>query len=87
MLMALDARGFEVSAGSACSSGAVEPSPVLTAMGVPRDVAVCAVRLSMGRTTHAADVGAIIGALRESVPIVAKAAARALAAAGPGTSE
>ncbi len=84
LLMALDARGIAVSAGAACASGAVEPSPVLTAMGVPRDVAVCAVRLSMGRTTSAADLEAVIGALRESVPIVARAAARALAAAGPG---
>jgi len=74
LLMALDARGIAVSAGAACASGAVEPSPVLSAMGVPREVAVCAVRLSMGRTTTAAEVDAVIGALRESV-----AAAGALA--------
>ncbi len=68
LLMALDARGIAVSAGAACASGAVEPSPVLSAMGVPRGVAVCAVRLSMGRTTTAAEVDAVIEALREAVP-------------------
>ena len=80
LLMALDARGIAVSAGAACASGAVEPSPVLSAMGVPREVAVCAVRLSMGRTTTAAEVDAVIGALREAVP-----AARTRSSAGrPG---
>jgi cysteine desulfurase len=73
LLMALDARGVEVSAGAACASGAVEPSPVLAAMGVPRDLAVCAIRLSMGRTTTADEVDQVIATLRESV-----AAARAL---------
>jgi cysteine desulfurase len=63
MLMALDARGIEVSAGAACASGAVEPSPVLSAMGVPRELAVCALRLSMGRDTTAAEVDAVVAAL------------------------
>ena len=62
MLMALDARGFEISAGAACASGAVEPSPVMLAMGVPRELAICALRLSMGRTTSAADVDALLAA-------------------------
>ena len=68
LLLALDARGVAVSAGAACASGAVEPSPVLSAMGVPRALAVCAVRLSMGRTTTEADVAATLAALAESVP-------------------
>ncbi|HTO92125.1 MAG TPA: cysteine desulfurase family protein [Candidatus Sulfotelmatobacter sp.] len=68
LLMALDARGVAVSAGAACASGAVEPSPVLAAMGVPREIAVCALRFSMGRTTTAAEVGAVLAALAESVP-------------------
>lgn len=67
LLMALDARGVAISAGAACASGAVEPSPVLAAMGVPRDLAICAVRLSMGRTTTADEVDAVIGALGEGV--------------------
>jgi cysteine desulfurase len=81
LLMALDARGIAVSAGAACASGAVEPSPVLSAMGVPRELAVCALRLSMGRTTTAAEVESVIGALRDAVPVAAAAGARALAAA------
>jgi cysteine desulfurase len=75
LLMALDARGVEVSAGAACASGAVEPSPVLTAMGVPRELAICALRLSMGYTTTAAEVEQVIGVLAESV-----SAARAMGA-------
>jgi cysteine desulfurase len=76
LLMALDARGVEVSAGAACASGAVEPSPVLTAMGVPRELAVCAVRFSLGRTTTEAEVDQVLAALGEAV--------RAVRAAGAG---
>lgn len=76
LLMALDARGVEVSAGAACASGAVEPSPVLTAMGVSREIAVCALRLSMGYPTTADEVDLVIARLVESV-----AAARALSGA------
>ena len=67
LLMALDARGVAVSAGAACASGAVEPSPVLTAMRVPRALAVCAVRLSMGRTTTVAEVEQVLAAYADSV--------------------
>ncbi len=75
MLMALDAREFEVSAGAACASGAVEPSPVMRAMGVPRTLAICALRLSMGRTTRPEDVDALIQALAESARAVRAASA------------
>ncbi len=78
LLMALDARGVAVSAGAACASGAVEPSPVLSAMGVPRELAIGAVRLSMGRTTGDDDVDAVVLALFDAVP-----AARAAAAGAP----
>ncbi len=74
MLMALDGRGVEVSAGAACASGAVEPSPVLSAMGVPREIAICALRLSMGRTTTADDVDRVVAALAESARGVRAAA-------------
>lgn len=48
MLMALDLRGIGCSAGSACQSGSVSPSHVLTAIGVPRDLANAALRISFG---------------------------------------
>lgn len=78
MLVALDARGIAASAGAACASGGVEPSPVLTAMGVPRELAVCAIRFSLGRTTTAADVDA-------AVPQIAGAVRAARASAPAGT--
>ena len=56
LLVLLDAAGIYASAGSACASGAVEPSYVLSAMGVPRRRAVGALRLSLGPTTTEADV-------------------------------
>lgn len=79
LLLALDAHGVAVSAGAACASGAVEPSPVLAAMGVPRDLAVCALRLSMGRTTTSGEVDRVVAALARAVP--ASRAAGAAAAA------
>ena len=51
MLMALDLKGVAASSGSACQSGAVMPSHVLTAIGVTPDLASAAVRLSLGAMT------------------------------------
>ncbi len=73
MLLALDARGLAASAGAACASGGVEPSPVLTAMGVPRELAVCALRFSLGRTSHADDVGRAVTIIAESVRVARSA--------------
>ena len=56
VLIADDDAGVCASAGSACASGAMEPSHVLTAMGVDRDGALSSVRLSLGPTTTDADV-------------------------------
>jgi cysteine desulfurase len=55
-LIALDLAGIAVSSGAACSSGAVEPSPVLLAMGVPDRTAREAIRVSLGWSTEAADI-------------------------------
>ncbi|MDQ0393804.1 cysteine desulfurase family protein [Labrys monachus] len=55
-LIALDLEGISVSSGSACSSGKVKVSHVLTAMGVPPDLAACALRVSLGRETLAEEV-------------------------------
>lgn len=52
----LAAAGVAASTGSACHAGATEPSPVLTAMGLDRDRALSAVRLSVGRWSTDADV-------------------------------
>jgi cysteine desulfurase len=70
MLLALDARGLAASAGAACASGGVEPSPVLVAMAVPRELAVCALRFSLGHSTSAADVERAAAIVGESVRAV-----------------
>ena len=56
LLMALDRAGFAVSSGSACHAGSGEPTHVLRAMGVPRERAFGAVRVSLGHGNDAADI-------------------------------
>ena len=56
LLMHLDMQGIAASGGSACSTGAVEPSHVLCAMGVPRDLALGQLRFSFGHESTVADV-------------------------------
>lgn len=67
LLLGLDLEGVHASAGSACTSGALEPSHVLLAMGVPRETAGATVRFSLGRTTTEADVDAASDALRRVI--------------------
>ena len=67
LLMHLDLAGIACSSGSACSTGAVEPSHVLTAMGVPPDLGVAALRFSFGKENTADDVATVIGALPKIV--------------------
>ncbi|HSE93715.1 MAG TPA: cysteine desulfurase family protein [Methylomirabilota bacterium] len=69
VVLGLDLKGVGVSAGSACTSGHVEPSHVLVAMGVPLDWAMGAVRFSLGGSTTADDVAYVVECL---VSIVAK---------------
>ena len=64
-LIRLDAAGFAVSAGSACSSGSMKPSHVLAAMGWTEAASREVIRVSFGRDTDAADVDAFIAAWRE----------------------
>ncbi len=59
LLMHLDLAGIAASGGSACSTGAVEPSHVLVAMGVPRELALGTIRFSLGHGTTAADVARV----------------------------
>jgi cysteine desulfurase len=56
LLMHLDLAGIAASSGSACSTGAVEPSHVLVAMGVPREAALGTIRFSFGRESSMQDV-------------------------------
>jgi cysteine desulfurase len=56
LLMHLDLAGIAASSGSACSTGSVEPSHVLVAMGVPRELALGAIRFSLGRESTEDDV-------------------------------
>jgi cysteine desulfurase len=60
VVLGLDLKGIGVSAGSACTSGNVEPSYVLVAMGLPLDWAMGAVRCSLGRGTSAEDIEYVI---------------------------
>jgi len=56
LLIALDLKGLACSTGAACSSGAVEPSHVLTAIGLPAEEARASLRFSLGRHTTQADI-------------------------------
>ena len=67
LVIALDLRGFAVSTGSACSSGAITPSHVLTAIGLSAERARASIRFSLGRSNTAAQVDALSGALEASV--------------------
>lgn len=63
VLLMLDAEGICASTGSACQSGSVEPSYVLSACGTPREWAQGALRLTVGRETTDADVDAVLEVL------------------------
>jgi cysteine desulfurase len=60
-LIQLDASGFAVSAGSACSSGSMKPSRALEAFGVPEDEASCTIRVSFGWSTTREDIDEFAG--------------------------
>ncbi|MEO8082951.1 MAG: cysteine desulfurase family protein [Ardenticatenales bacterium] len=63
LLLGLDMRGICASSGSACSSGKVDPSHVLSAMGVPAEVASGALRFSLGRHTTDEDIEHVLAVL------------------------
>lgn len=63
VLQGLDLEGFAASSGSACSSGSLEPSHVLTAMGYDGPTALSAVRFSLGWASTEADVDALLDTL------------------------
>ena len=67
LLMVLDSYGVAASAGSACASGAMEPSHVLQAMGYSEREAMGALRLTLGHTTTAEEVHTALRAVPEAV--------------------
>lgn len=71
-LIALDLAGIAISAGSACSSGKVASSPVLSAMGAPATLAAGAIRVSIGTTTTDRDIDAFITAWRNVIAGLSK---------------
>jgi cysteine desulfurase len=79
MVIALDLKGLSVSTGAACSSGAIEPSHVLTAMGLSPDRARASIRFSLGKQNSAEDiefalrlVPEVVLRLRELSPVYKK---------------
>ena len=67
MILSLDLKGVMVSSGSACTSGATEPSHVLKAMGVPPEMAQGSVRFSFGRSNKEDDVEYVVDILAQEV--------------------
>ena len=63
LIVALDLEGISVSSGSACTSGSTEPSHVLTAIGLEREVAQGSLRITVGRDTTDADVDRLLDVL------------------------
>ena len=62
-VIALDLDGVMVSSGAACSSGKVQQSRVLKAMGIPHELATCALRVSFGWNSNESDIDAALVAL------------------------
>jgi cysteine desulfurase len=76
ILLALSERGVCASAGAACSSGSLDPSPVLLAMGIPEPVAHGSIRFSLSRFTTREEldesvrlIAQVIAKLRETLPV------------------
>jgi cysteine desulfurase len=67
LVIALDLKGLAVSTGAACSSGAIEPSHVLMAMGLRPDRAKASIRFSLGKQNTPEDVGFALGLIPETV--------------------
>ena len=63
-VMGLDLAGVAVSAGSACAAGTAAPPYVLGAMGVPDELALCGIRVSLGWSSTAAHVDAFVAGWR-----------------------
>ena len=82
LLLLLDRDGVCASAGSSCASGALEPSHVLAAMGLPVDLARSSVRLTLGWPTTEAEVDEAVAVITAGVDRLAGRAARRVPAPG-----
>ena len=80
LLIRLDLAGFAVSTGSACSSGTVEPSQTLLAMGLSPAEALSSIRVSFGTSNHAAEVDRFLAALAGEVAALRRLTGSAAAA-------
>src|SRR2546428_1307367 len=78
LIVALDLEGFAVSSGSACTSGETEPSQVLLALGLDRELAKGSLRVTVGRSTTEAAVGRFVEALSRVVTRLRDSAAVAV---------
>jgi cysteine desulfurase len=67
LVIALDLKGLAVSTGAACSSGAIEPSHVLTAIGLPPEQARASLRFSLGKQNTVADVEFALSVIPETL--------------------
>ena len=67
LIVALDLEGFSVSSGSACTSGETEPSAVLLALGIDRDLAKGSLRVTLGRSTTAEHIDRFVDTLARVV--------------------
>lgn len=67
LLLSLDLKGVAASSGSACTSGSVDPSHVLRAMGVPPNIAQSSIRFSLGRSNTMEDIDYTVEVLKEIV--------------------
>ena len=67
LVIALDLKGLAVSGGAACSSGAIEPSHVLSAMGLRSDRAKASIRFSLGKQNTVEDIEFALKLIPETV--------------------
>lgn len=72
LLVSLDMQGIAASSGSACSSGSVEPSHVLKAMGLPPAMARSAIRFTLGKDNTREEIDYVLESLREIIPRLQK---------------
>lgn len=67
LVMRLSERGYDCSSGSACTTGRFEPSPVLLALGLQKEVALGSLRISLGKSTTREDLAQFVAVLQEEI--------------------